>query len=85
MKKFIYKTVAFVLPFWLLLTVVDYLVPAWFTKLTGGSKYASRGAIIGLLAGLIFPLPFGMVVSSLLCAFLGVFFVDLGEEAAHEQ
>ena len=51
-------------------TVVDYLVPAWFTKLTGGSKYASRGAIIGLLAGLIFPLPFGMVVSSLLCAFL---------------
>ena len=25
MKKFIYKTVAFVLPFWLLLTVVDYL------------------------------------------------------------
>ena len=38
--------------FWLavtvLVTVVDYLVPAWFTKLTGGSKYAGRGAIIGL-------------------------------------
>ena len=26
-----------------------------------------------------------LIVSTLLCAFLGVFFVDLGEEAAHEQ
>ena len=54
----------------IVVTIVDYIVPAWFTKLTGGSKYASRGAIIGLFAGLIFPLPFGMVVSSLLFAFL---------------
>ena len=40
-----------------LVTVMDYIVPAWFTKLTGGSKYASWGAVIGLLAGLVFPLP----------------------------
>jgi len=40
-----------------LVTVIDYIVPAWFTKLTGGSKYASWGAILGLFAGLIFPLP----------------------------
>ena len=53
-----------------LVTVMDYIVPAWFTKLTGGSKYASWGAIIGLLAGLVFPLPFGMIVTSLLAAFL---------------
>ena len=26
-----------------------------------------------------------LILSTLLCAFLGVFFVDLGEEAAHEQ
>ena len=50
-------------------TVVDYLVPAWFTKLTGGSKHASRGAIIGLFAGLIVP-PVGMIVGSLLGAFI---------------
>ena len=54
----------------ILVSVLDYFVPAWFTKLTGGSKYASWGAILGLFAGLIFPLPFGMVVTSLLGAFL---------------
>jgi uncharacterized protein YqgC (DUF456 family) len=53
----------------ILVTVIDYIVPAWFTKLTGGSKYASWGAILGLFAGLIFPLPFGMIVTSLLGAF----------------
>jgi len=52
-------------------TVLDYIVPAWFTKVTGGSKYASWGAIIGLFAGMIFPLPGGMIVASLVFAFLG--------------
>ena len=50
-------------------TIIDYVVPAWFTKLTGGSKYASWGAILGLFAGLIFPLPFGMIATSLIGAF----------------
>lgn len=54
----------------IVVTVVDYLVPAWFTKVTGGSKYAAWGAILGLLAGLIFPLPGGMIVTSLAGAFL---------------
>ena len=54
----------------ILVTVLDYIVPAWFTKLTGGSKYAAWGAIIGLFAGLIFPLPGGMIVTSLAGAFL---------------
>ena len=34
---------------WLVITVVvtviDYVVPAWFTKVTGGSKYGGWGAI----------------------------------------
>ena len=51
-------------------TVLDYIVPAWFTRLSGGSRYASWGAVIGLFAGLILPLPGGMVVTSLLGAFL---------------
>ena len=51
-------------------SVLDYIVPAWFTKLTGGSKAASWGAIIGLFAGLLFPLPGGMIVTALLGAFL---------------
>ena len=55
-------------------TVLDYVVPAWFTKITGGTKYASRGATIGLIAGLIFPLPIGMIAASLLGAFVGELF-----------
>ena len=51
-------------------TVLDYIIPALFTRLSGGSKYASWGAVIGLFAGLILPLPGGMVVTSLLGAFL---------------
>ena len=63
--------------FWLavtvLVTVVDYLVPAWFTKLTGGSKYAGRGAIIGLFAGLLYP-PVGMIFGALIGAFVAELF-----------
>ena len=51
-----------------LVTVVDYVVPAWFTKLTGGSKYAARGAIVGLIVGMIVP-PVGIIVGALLGAF----------------
>ena len=50
-------------------SVVDYLVPMYFTKVTGGSKYAERGALIGLIAGIIFT-PIGMIAGSFLGAFL---------------
>ena len=50
-------------------TVVDYLVPMYFTKVTGGSKYAERGALIGLIAGIILT-PVGMIAGSFLGAFL---------------
>ena len=51
------------------ITIVDYVVPAYFTKLTGGSKAGGWGAIIGLFAGLVIP-PVGMIVGSLLGAFI---------------
>ena len=53
-------------------TLVDYLVPMWLTKATGGSKYAERGAMIGLIAG-IFLTPVGMILGS----FLGAFIAEL--------
>lgn len=51
-------------------SVVDYIVPMYLTKATGGSKYAERGAIIGLIAGIILT-PVGMILGSFLGAFLG--------------
>ena len=55
-----------------LVTVLDYIVPAWFTKTTGGSRYASRGAMVGLFLGMFIPLPVGMIVTSLVCCLPGL-------------
>ena len=52
-----------------IVSLVDYIVPMYFTKLTGGSKYAERGAIVGLIAGIILT-PVGMILGSFLGAFL---------------
>ena len=52
-----------------LVSLLDYVVPAYFTKFTGGSKYGSYGAIAGLFIGLIYP-PVGLILGSLLGAFL---------------
>ena len=53
----------------LIVSVIDYIVPMYFTKVTGGSKYAERGAMIGLIAGIILT-PIGMILGSFLGAFL---------------
>lgn len=53
----------------LLVSLLDYVIPAWCTTLTGGSKYGGWGAMAGLFIGLIYP-PVGMVLGSLLGAFL---------------
>ena len=50
-------------------SVIDYVVPMFLTKATGGSKYAARGALIGLIAGIILT-PIGMIAGSFLGAFL---------------
>ena len=53
----------------LAVSIIDYLVPMYFTKMTGGSRYAERGAMVGLLLGIIFT-PIGMILGSFLGAFL---------------
>lgn len=54
----------------IVVTIADNIVPAYFTKLTGGSKAGGWGAVIGLFAGLVYP-PVGMILGSLLGAFIG--------------
>jgi uncharacterized protein YqgC (DUF456 family) len=51
-------------------TVIDYIVPSILTKKSGGSTYASRGALAGLLIGLIFFGPLGIILGPMLGAFL---------------
>ncbi len=64
---------------WLAVTVIvsilDYTVPAKFTKLAGGSKAGSQGALIGMVIG-IFLTPIGMIPCSLAGAFLAEMFQE---------
>ncbi|MBQ9310692.1 MAG: DUF456 domain-containing protein [Bacteroidales bacterium] len=53
-----------------LVTLLDYIVPGWFAKYTGGHKEASWGAIIGLFAGM-FLTPVGVLAGALIGAFIG--------------
>lgn len=57
-----------------LVSVLDYVVPMYFTRLSGGSKIAGRGAMAGMLVGLLLP-PVGIILGSLLGAFLAEFIV----------
>lgn len=58
-----------------IVSVIDYVVPMYFTKVTGGSKYAERGAMAGLIIG-IFLTPVGMILGSFLGAFLAEFYYN---------
>ena len=51
----------------IVVTILDYIVPAQFTRISGGSKVAGRGSLVGLFVGLIFFPPWGMILG----AFLG--------------
>lgn len=53
----------------LVVSVIDYIVPMYLTRVTGGSKCAERGALIGLIVG-IFLTPIGMIAGSFLGALI---------------
>ncbi len=66
----------------IVVTVLDYVVPAYFTRVTGGSKVAARGSLAGMLIGIIFFPPVGMIVG----AFLGAMLAEIifnGKELKH--
>lgn len=68
-----------VLLVWLAITVIvsvlDYVIPSGMTRMAGGHKAASTGALIGLFAGMFFT-PIGVVAGALIGAFFGELMVN---------
>ncbi|MDR0300898.1 MAG: DUF456 domain-containing protein [Treponema sp.] len=52
-------------------TVMDYILPSLMTKQFGGSRAASIGSFLGLLVGIFFFPPLGMILMPFLGAFIG--------------
>ena len=54
----------------LLITLADYLLPIWGTKFGKGTRHGMWGASIGLVIGIFFFPPFGVLIGPLAGAWL---------------
>lgn len=59
-----------------IISVFDYFIPAQGAKKFGGSSYGIWGTNIGLIIGLLSPLPFGFLIGAFVGALIGELVFD---------
>jgi uncharacterized protein len=55
----------------IIISILDYVIPAKGTKRYGGSSYGVWGTNIGMIVGFFIPIPFGFVIGAFAGAFIG--------------
>lgn len=55
----------------IIVTVLDYILPGYFSKALGGTRAGVIGATVGIFAGMLFMGPLGIIVGPFIGAVLG--------------
>lgn len=55
----------------LVISILDYTIPAKGTQRFGGSSYGIWGTNIGMIIGIFVPIPFGFIIGAFVGAFVG--------------
>ena len=55
----------------ILIWILDYIIPAMGTKKFGGTKYGMVGTTLGLIVGLLSPIPGGIIIGPFVGALIG--------------
>ena len=67
----------FTLAIAVIITILDYVIPAMGTKKSGGTRYGMWGTTLGLFIGLFFiPVPLGFLIGAFVGAFVGELLYD---------
>lgn len=68
-----------------LILAVDYIIPAYWVKKSGGTKWGSNGSIIGMLVGIVFLPPIGMLIGTFAGAVIGEMLAGQNQEVAFKS
>jgi uncharacterized protein YqgC (DUF456 family) len=66
----------------IIVTALDYIVPAAGAKKYGASKFGFWGAVIGMIVGIIYIPPLGMIIGAFIGAFVGELLIGKQSSAA---